>query len=389
MVRKYKILLSAVVLVTISFAGYAGLTNAHSFRSGTNVVADKQERIDHSLFAAGNTINISSEVFGDVFCAGQTVTISGTVHGDVICAGQTLTVNGTVNGDVRLAGQSITVGGTVSGNATIGGQSFMLSSGAKIGGDVTLGSSDGTFSGSVGRDIAAGGGSILIANSVGRDIKGNIENLELGGGARVQGNIEFRSNNEIKKASEALVGGKITRSEAPRESKSEGSFVNGWFIYLFLAMLVTSMVLVLLFPRMLQRVTDRGLPRPWKALLVGLLAGLVVPVILIGLALTLVGIPLAILIGLSWLVVMILSGPIFGYYLGRLILRGSVQPLVIMLAGATVLLLTYFIPIIGFLAILIAFWGGAGMLLLELFHRTPRPAYNLSEVAVKTTSRKK
>lgn len=388
MMRKYKILVSATLLLALSFVGYVGLANAHDFRSGTNVVVEGSEKIDHTLFAAGNSVNVSSEVFGDVFCAGQTVTISGTVHGDVICAGQTVTVSGTVDGDVRLAGQSITVGGKVAGNATIAGQSFTLSSTASIGGDVTLGSADGNLSGTIGRDIAAGGGNLVIANAVGRDIKGNIENLRLSSGARVQGNIDFTSSKDLEKANGAIVAGKVTRTEASKE-ESKGGFEIKWFIYCLLALLTAAMALTLLFPRMLHNVTSRAFPRPWKALFTGFVASLAVPVFLIVIAITVVGLPLAIMGGLVWLAVAMLSGPIFGYYLGRIILKKSRQPLLIMLVGASALVLLYFIPIIGLIALLIAFWGGAGMLLLELFHRTPRPVYAIADPAPTATKKKK
>lgn len=380
--KNYKTILSTVFFALFTFAAYSGLASAHSFQSGENVNVGKDRKIDNTLFASGRTVDIASEVDGDVFCAGQSITISGTVHGDVICAGQTVNVTGTVDGDVRLAGQTVTVGAKVAGNATIASQAFTLGSNAKVDGDVSIGSSDGTFNGEVGRDLAAGGGNVIIANLVGRDIKGNIENLKLAENARVQGSIDFTSNNEITKANGSVVEGKVTRRDAPKKSDSnEGKVLGisvGLFIYSLLAMLILSLALVLFAPRLIHNSSQRVLAQPFKVLAVGLVAGLVVPIILIVLAITLVGIPLALVLALLWLVTLVLSGPFFGYFLGRLLLRGSQKPLLIMLAGSSLLLILYFVPIIGFLAFLAAVWFGTGMILLELKNSTPRPAYNLA-----------
>lgn len=377
--KKVRLLLVTVFLSVVAVVGGNVIASAHDFRTGNSVVVGSSQKIDHTLFVSGNSVDVSSEVFGDVYCAGQTVTVSGTVHGDIICAGQTVNITGKVDGDVRLAGQSVILAGDVKGNATIAGQTFNLSPSGSIGGDISLGSSDATLNGVVGRDIAVGGETVVISNKVGRDIKGEVEKLSLTNSARVQGNINYTSNKDVNKANGAIVSGKITRHDAPIEKTAEPAaavaIALGWFIYWLLAMLLIAMALVLLFPRLFHSITDHVLPQPWKALLVGFGAGVIVPIIIMVLALTFVGLPLALLVALAWLVVLLLSGPVFAYYIGRLVLRNSSYVLLIMLVGAVILLVLYAIPVIGFLAILAALWIGSGAILLEALNRTPRPRY--------------
>lgn len=390
--KKIKLLLSGLAAATLLLVGFAQLASAHSFRTGANVVIGHNETVSESLFVAGNSVEVGSEVFGDVFCAGQNVTISGTVHGDVICAGQTVNLTGKVDGDIRLAGQTVTVSGEVAGNATVASQTFTLSSPAKITGDITLGTADGTLGGSVGRDVAASGATLTVAGEVGRNVKGMIDNLQLTNSARVKGNVEFTSNNEANRADGAVIGGTITRKDVPKNEEQKRAFAwgawLGWFIYSLLAMLVTALVLTLLFPRLFHNVTNNAVPAPWMALLTGFVASLAVPVILIMLVVTVIGIPLAFTLGLIWLLVVLLSGPVFAYYLGRVILQNPRQPLLIMLTGSVVLIVLYFIPLIGFFATLAAVWFGSGMLLLEAFNRTPQPVYTLEETAPSRTAKK-
>jgi len=256
---------------------------------------------------------------------------------------------------------------------------------------LTLGTTDATLNGPVGRDIAAGGNSLTISSDVGRNVTARLNKLILASGAHIKGNVEVTSTSDIQKDNGATVDGKTTHNlPSPSKPSSRAThallfgFGIAWFIYWFLAMLFTAMALVLLFPRLFQITTDRAMPRPWKALLTGFLANLALPFVLLLLAFTIIGIPLALFFGLLWIVTLIMSGPVFGYYLGRLILRDSRQPLLIMLVGAVVLLVLYFIPIIGLITIAAAVWTGTGMLLLEAFSRTPKPVYTIAKPNSKT-----
>lgn len=381
--NKLRMLIGSAILLASVFFVWVGIASAHTFRTGDNVILAQNQQVNESLFAAGRSVDISSEVNGDIFCAAQTVNISGIVHGDVICAAQTINLTGRVDGDIRLAGQTVTVGATVSGNATIAGQSFTLASTGSIGGDATIGSTDTTFNGPVGRDVAIGGNNVTIASSVGRNVKASAINLHLNSSANITGDVDFTSKNEVDKAAGAVVGGKVSRSEPVKKGTSKNGAVFGfqlaWFFYCFLAMLLTAMAIALLFPRLLQVVSDNAMPRPWKALLTGFLAFLAMPFIVLILAITVIGMPLAFMLGMLWLVVILLSGPIFGYYLGRIILKGYHHVLPIMLLGASILLVLYFIPFIGILALLSATWVGSGMLLLEVFNRFQKPSYAVSD----------
>ena len=383
----------AMVMIGILTFGWVQVVHAHSFRTGSNSSVGQAEKVDNTLFVAGQNVDINTEVFGDVFCAGQTITVTGTVHGDVICAGQTVTVTGKVDGDVRLAAQTVLLGAEVGGNATVGAQSFTMQSTTKIGGDMSLGATTAALNGSIGRDLAVGSSNLDLNGSIGRNIKGTVETMTLASSARVAGNIEYGSDKDLQKVQGAVVGGKVTRTELPKRGEPKRGAVFGfsilWFFYWLGALLFAAMALVLLFPRLFHAVTDRALPMPWKALLTGFLASISVPIVLFIVAFTVIGVPLMFMLGLLWLVVLLLSGPVFGYYLGRMMLRTSPHPLLIMLAGGTLLIILYFIPILGFITMLAAVWIGSGMILLEIFNRTQKPVYRLTPVTAQTTGSKR
>jgi cytoskeletal protein CcmA (bactofilin family) len=385
--KRLKVLLLATLVTLVAGVSIGGMASAHTFRSGSNVTLSGSQPVNDTVFAAGNTIDISAEIFGDVFVAGQTITISGTVHGDVIAAGQTITVNGPVDGDIRLAGQTINVGGDVSGNATVATQSFVLDSDASIARDLSIGATSVSLNGNVGRDVAAGSNSVNIDGEVGRNVEAHADNVTLESGARVSGNVDVTSEKNVQRDSGAVVGGKVTRHDPPKQEEARRDAAGigfGWFLYALFAMLFTALAIALLAPRLLERVTNTAFPAPWIPLLVGFLAGIVMPALLFVIAITVIGIPLAIILGLAWLLILLFSGHFFAYYIGRLIFSGQRNALLTMLVGAAILLVVYFIPVIGFLALLASIWIGSGMILLSIYRRTPRPSYRYSEVPATT-----
>lgn len=356
---------------------FSGIVNAQTFRTGTNVSVGQSETIDGTLYTSGQTVDIASEVDGDVYCAGQTVTISGHIRGDIMCAAQNITVSGLVDGDVRLAGQTVSIASNVTGSATIAAQTFNLDSKGRIGRDITLGTANGVINGAIGRDIVAGSGQLTVAGDVGRNIEAEVSDLQLGSNARVSGNVTYTSTKEVSRSNGAEVGGTITRNEPSKNDSDNNAGVLfglsiGWFVYCLLAMLLLATAVALLAPSVLNNATGQAMLRPWRALLVGFLASIVVPIAIILLAVTIIGIPLAIVMLLAWFLIVILSSPVFAYYLGRNILRSSAQPLVIMAVGIIIAVTLYFIPVIGFIFMLVSLWMGAGMLLLELFRRSPK-----------------
>lgn len=388
--NKLRYLAAALLLSGMLFFIWSQVTNAQSFHTGTNVTIGQKDVLDKTVFAAGQTVDINTEVDGDVFCVGQTITISGTVHGDVICAGQTVTVSGKVDGDIRLAGQTVTVSAIVSGNATIGAQTFVLDSSGAIDGDMTVGTTTATINGKLGRDLTIGSGTATLASSVGRNVTGDVTDLVLTSTANVAGNIEYTSKNTLQQNSNAIVGGTVTQKEPTQVPHSKRGaifgFGFGWFVYVLLAMAFTALVIAILFPQLLREVSERAVTNPWKALATGLLSSFAAPVVISVIGITVIGIPLAIIASLAWLLVLLVSGVFFAFYLGRLVMQDTRHAVLITLVGTMILSVVYFVPILGFVIFLAAVWMGSGMVLMELFRRTPKPIYH--PVAITKTSKK-
>ncbi|CEA09408.1 hypothetical protein BN1051_02778 [Arthrobacter saudimassiliensis] len=364
--RLISTVLAAALLVLTAATGASAAPSASPPRVGPAAPATVDDDVEGGggtdggdgtgpQFYSGVTVDVSDNVSGDVYASGQTITIDGDVTGDIIAAGQTITINGNIDGNVRLAGQDITINGAVSRSGTLFGSDIEVSG-----------------SGSFGEDLVGAGQDIDIAGTVGRDVEVGVGSLTIDG--TVGGNLSYSSNEEADIA-DGAVAGTVDRSvpqTAPEPTAGE-RFV-GWLLGLLYALVALSIITVLsawLFPRLLHRVTDQLIPRPWKALLVGFVAAVAVPVGVLLALITVIGIPLA----LSWLLVwtvLTLATFVFGaYYIGRLVFRGRQHPVVKALVGGVILIVALHIPWLNIVVWLAMVFFGLGAQLLAIYERRP------------------
>ena len=363
-IRLITISLGIIILSTLGLASVAG---AQSFKTGDTVTVAARETIDSMLFAGGNNINIAGIVNGDVYCAGQDISISGTVNGDVFCGGGTITVSGTIEGDARLAGQNVTITGTITGSATIGAQDFTLDNNGVIGRDLLGGTQNTTINGTVQRDIVAGADNMTIGGKVGRNIKSDINSLIIGSTGRITGDVEYTSSQDITINNGGQILGATTKFARADNTNNTSPLLAafGGFVFNLLTMTVIGVVITLLFPRILSDAADKTTKNPGKAILIGLASLALTPVLIIGLLITIVGAPLAIMIGLTWVVIMILSVPFAGYLIGKKILKKFKHPVYATLIGILIIAIGYAIPFIGFIVGIAVYTLGSGMLLVQ------------------------
>jgi cytoskeletal protein CcmA (bactofilin family) len=308
-------------------------------------------------FYSGVTVDVSGPVDGDVYATGQSVTVSGDVTGDVIAAAQTITISGRVDGNVRLAAQNVTITGDVARSGTIFAADLLVES-----------------QGAVENDIVATANSIRVAGDVGRDLLVSVTDLRIDG--TVGGDVTYASARTAHIADGAVSGSveHVQTQQGSRVEISPWAAVLGWFLGVLYALVALSLLTVvagLLVPRTLLRVTDQLLPSPWRALLVGFVASIAVPIALVFLLVTIVGAPLALAGLLVWIVLTLATFLVGAHYLGRVVLRGSPHPVLQSFVGGLILIVGLQIPLLNILVWLAMVFFGLGAELLELYRQRP------------------
>ena len=381
--KKYRLLAVAAVLTLVGLV--AAPVAAHgsvtmNMRSGNIASVGKDEVLDSSVYLAGTTVTVAGTVKGDVYCAGQNIDVTGTVEGDVICAGQTVSISGNVLGDVRVAGQTVTLAGPVAHNLTAFGQSVTVAGSAVVNMDATVYGSSVQVGGKIGRDAVVGGEVVTLAGTVGRNVVAQVGQLAVGGGARIGGDVEYTSSNQLDKGNGATITGKASRHDPPAdEQRADSTWANQFWgvAFWFGSWLVLGLLLLALMPRNLKSTSELMVKQGGWALLAGLAALVLTPIAAVLLMVTLVGIPAGVVLLLLWVVAMMAACAYSAYALGQWIAMQTGwklkwPDLTSLVLGLFVLALLMLIPVVGGLFSFLALvWGLGGLVLAAgRYHRT-------------------
>jgi cytoskeletal protein CcmA (bactofilin family) len=311
------------------------------------VILSQSQTVNHDYFAAGSTVEVDGTVNGDVYAAGGQVIINGTVNGDVLAAGGSVTVDGTVNGNVRTAGGTVLIDGHVTKNISVAGGNVELAHHAAIDGGV-----------------AAASGSLQDSSSVTGNVNAAVGQLTVGSDAHVGGTVTYWSN-QVATIAGGTVAGVVTHRIPPARHHAESNWFAG-AVFMAFYWLVVSYILALLLtwwlPRHRQAVTSTIRQRPWQSLGWGILGVIVTPVAGIVLAITVIGIPLALSLWALYAVAILLA-PVWAIMALQELLSAqiaNVNSFLMLLLAAVVYMLITLIPVLGVLFIIITGLVGLG-----------------------------
>ncbi|HTN24206.1 MAG TPA: polymer-forming cytoskeletal protein [Solirubrobacteraceae bacterium] len=186
-------------------------------------------------------------------------------------------------------------------------------------GDVLVADGDVTVRGTVDGDLVVADGDVTIRGKVTGDVVTLAGTAILGRRAQVEGDVVY-ADKKPQIASGSKVGGEVRKIDA-------GDIGTGLTIAIWIAITVSTLVLGLLLLLLFPKATD-AIGRTFKAktgmtALVGVLAFILLPVIGVGLLLTLVGIPLGVGLLLICLPLYGLGYTVSAFAIGRLILAKS------------------------------------------------------------------
>lgn len=316
----------------------------------------ENQTIEADYFSFGEIVELSGTVKNDAYLAGGQVSVDGTVDGDLLVAGGTVTVTGSINGNLRVMAGQVLITGKIKGNTTVLGGSVEATENAVFEGNLVLGS-----------------GSVVINAPVSGDINVAAGSIRLGSKADIKGNINYVSEDDLTLSDTATVSGMIKKTEAPNynppSKKDVDNLFSGIGTFFSLTSIVTTLIIGLFMIRFLPNYTKKAADTINQKFLssfaLGILALLIIPVVIIILMVTLIGFPLALLLGMVFLfylyIVRIFAMVAIGTKLASWIKlkTSSYWIFVIGLAGYYILSM---IPILGFfikMFIFIASFGAA------------------------------
>jgi hypothetical protein len=298
--------ISPYVRYSLALAGAllaAGSVGAQEFQE----LIVKKGILRGDQYLAGGTVDVHGKVEGDLTMAAAQAGLDGIVTGDVAAIGALVHVGGVVGDDVRVLGGRVIVQGSVGDGLLAGGGEVTLTRGTRVGGKAILGGRRVVDLGDVDGDLLAAGQYVEIAGDVRGRTTVRADEVVIGPKARLSGDLVVRSPNPPRIAEGARISGKVILDEIP------GPGFLGWLRIAARAAAMQVGLLLVAWSWMVfaPRLSRDAAVLEWRetgivqgfgfAVVVGL------PILAVLLAITVVGIPLAVGVAAIWAVLLLVG----------------------------------------------------------------------------------
>ncbi|MBP7018448.1 hypothetical protein KBB17_03015 [Candidatus Saccharibacteria bacterium] len=387
MKKIFAIILAVSVVIGVPASTYA-LTKA----SENQYVVRQDEVINDDLFVAAESVTIEGIVNGDVYAVGNRVTIRGTVNGDVIVGASLVEVSGVVRDDLRVGASTVTVNSSakIGDSFSAAGSDISVSADSIIGGGVQVAGSSVDMNGSVGRGILAGTSSLRINGPVKGNIQADSEKLNFGDKADIKGSVNYTSTREAVIDEGAVLASKpeMKKRETAKATDTVMATITSKSIG-FAMTFVTGAVIILVAKKHVKQIAQTIGTEMGKTLGLGLVVMLAGVPAFILIAMTFIGIPLALIMLTLWIIALIIGKIFTAVAVGSMLLKRNNSSKTDYLPnaygalaiGLALYYLATLVPFIGFFVAMAATAMGLGGLAIQL--QSSRQTVNPKAVAKK------
>jgi hypothetical protein len=290
-----------------------------------------------------------------------------------LLASTAIRFDGQSQGDLRLMASSAVIGGQARQNLLAYARGLQLTTNSVVQGQAGLFGTTVICEGHIDGDAWIFADSVTLGGRWGGHVRIHAREIRLVPGTAIAGDLVYTSPKTLAYDSSVAIAGTVKqiKNPLPDTSLQSSLVIHG---YLFLAALLVGLPFVGLFPMLAGGAVRKLRTAPWRVLAAGGLAILLGP-FLVGFAfMTIVGIPLAFLLGALYAALAYLSHIVVALWLGHRLLRaqGPQTFARVLSALATGLFVLYFAAALPGVASLILFPVlvlGTGSLVLALLHR--------------------
>lgn len=369
-------------LLVLMLLAAPSVSHAGVMRGGEQFRLGKNEVVTDDLYSASGSTMIEGSVRGDLLVAGGQVSIDGTVSEDAIVAGGSVFLGGTVQDDMRVVAGRIEIEGTVGDDLTVaGGRVHVLSEGS-VNGNVSVAGGKVIIDGNVRGDLKVAGGEVTINGHVRGKVEIAANKVIIGRTAMLDKGLSYRSHQEATIEAGAQIIGSIDFKDTSEKMEAYQKELTGSFFALMailkllkLAMfIVLILAVVLLFRTIPTTIVEKMKNRFWKKAGIGFVVMVMVPVTVLLLMISVLGIPLAILLGLVYGVFIMLAYALGAIFLGSLIHSLIMRPAApavnwkTAMVGAIAWFILGNIPVVGWIAQCLLMLAGLGGLTMYWYH---------------------
>ncbi|HET7699020.1 MAG TPA: hypothetical protein VFK57_25095 [Vicinamibacterales bacterium] len=338
-----------------------------------------------NYYAAGNRIDVSRAMLGDVVVAGRQIEITQPVVGDILAAGWRVSLSARADDDVRMAGAEIAVNAPVNGDLTIAGGDVALGTGSRVNGRSWITGGHVRIDGQFDRELRIAGGTVQIGGELRRPVTIIAEKLEVLPTARILSTLEYKAPAPAVIAGGAAITGPVTftRIEA-REARRAHSFRAVSSVLFMLHLSIAGLLLLWLMPQFTSRVVDTLRAAPAQSALLGFALVFVIPVTALFLIFSILALPIGVALAALYVVGLLAAVLAAAFFVGDVESRffkrttATAQSRAVwLLAGVLSLAILRAIPVVGAVVVFICVLFGLGALTLaayDAYRRSPGTA---------------
>jgi hypothetical protein len=347
-------------------------------------LADEVGQSGSHWFTGGGNVEITVPVAGNAYLVGEFISVKAPVAGSVYAAGSHVNVDSSIGKGLVAGAASIRVSGAVRQHARLYGETVELAPSASLEGPVTIGARAATIGGHVDGDLRLTAETARVNGTIGGDLDITAGSVELGPDARIAGHLRYRGDHAPVLADGAQVVGGVEQLSSHLRHFDWGDgphWLHGFgHGFGFGTGFVVGLLMLLLGPAFMTDTSNLA-RREWAMSMgIGLLVLIAVPFGALLLAITLIGIPVALLALALYAALLMLGYACGAIAVGDFALQAlaparaaATGARVLALLGALLALaLLRHVYLIGGFAVMLVFLCGVGALLQRAFRKAPQ-----------------
>ncbi len=369
---------------------------------GVSVLAQSDlpvnSNIEDDVYVSGSDVKQSTRSPRDLFVSGFSVVVDGEVGEDAHIAGFDVEVEGDVHGDLYAVGARVSVEAPVGNDLTVSGFKVSLDRHASIGGNARIGAGKIEIDAPLSGNLVAAGENVSLNAVVAGDARITASEIIFGDNARISGELVYSAPEEIEIPSSVIDASRVkyepfSRTEMLGDMARSGDYTKSiiwasiWgglaaYITLLVFLLVVAVACLASKPELVENLREHINQKPGKSLIVGFIGMASLFGLVPASAVLIVGIPLIPIVGLLVCLIWL-----FGYLLGTYAVfwrisgvlgrssNTTVMKLIVIGIGSIVFTFVIFIPVLGWLIILLTVllgFGAIGEALIMKYIAKPR-----------------
>ncbi len=315
----------SLILFALAFI-YSNIVHAKIVinNSDESVIIEQSTAITNETWQSAHSIKFDGTAFNDQFMyVLKNLDIAGEFHGNLWGAGYSINYIGNADNNVRFAAlNNVILEGEIQKNLiaivpNVNGATIKLSDQSEVFGSAWLFGDNVILEGKIG-DATIHANKVTIGGVISGDLEIIANDIVVLHNAKIDGNIEYRSDNEFFAPSSAQIGGEIRVIPAPIVEKESPILTN---LYLLLAAIIVAVPFLKLFQNYAGLSAAAFRFHPWRCLFTGLIAMFVVPIFSISLCSSFIGLPLGLIILAIYIILAYLSKILLALIIGLIFFR--------------------------------------------------------------------